>query len=625
MSLPWQLLDLPSLAVGILTRRVRQVRPDDTVLEVHGALRWADHLYTASGGELSAADYAEIAEHGLHHGIGDWIFAGALYDDPSWRRGQFTAYAERVHLDDRLSRLATRMRHCAADFVEAVAGDLARARPDVVGFTTTFMQNVPSLAVARRLKQLLPAVRTVMGGANCDGPMGRALHRNHRFVDYAVRGEGEVAFPALLDHIAAGTPPRDVPGVCWWDGHRPVANAQPAGVVAPGLIPVPDYAAWHRAVEESASRPYLEPQLVLEGARGCWWGEKHQCTFCGLNGSAIGFRSKPAEQLWAEIGEVVRSHRILDLVMVDNIIDMRYFEDLLPRLAASGWDLRVHYEVKSNLKAEQIRRLVEACVVHLQPGIESLNSRVLQLMDKGVSGARNVRTLRDCQQAGATVDWNYLYGFPGEREQDYRPILRQMPALAHLQPPADATRIALERFSPYFERPELGFPHRTPASFYQHVYDLPEAELADLAYLFDTPAQGITGRTEATLHECVRQWRAAHPHSSLLLTGQDTDRYVIHDRRHGWPERDHTLTGWQAAAYHLLEPGRTPAALTRALAEAGHPVPGQDTSAWLRRMLRHGLVFEDGNQYVTLAHPVTPVRVRPDDPIPVPVPVGTSS
>lgn len=38
--------------------------------------------------------------------------------------------------------------------------------------------------------------------------------------------------------------------------------------------------------------------LVLEGARGCWWGEKHHCTFCGLNGSLMKFRSKPPKVLW---------------------------------------------------------------------------------------------------------------------------------------------------------------------------------------------------------------------------------------------------------------------------------------------------------------------------------------
>ncbi|MET9181179.1 hypothetical protein ABZX88_23565 [Kitasatospora aureofaciens] len=118
------------------------------------------------------------------------------------------------------------------------------------------MQNVPSLAVARLLKQRRPAVRTVLGRANCDGPMGAALLRNHRFVDFAVRGEGELAFPALLDHLTAAAPPVDVPGLCWWDGDRPVANPESAAQVPPGLIPAPDYTDWQRALEASLVRTW---------------------------------------------------------------------------------------------------------------------------------------------------------------------------------------------------------------------------------------------------------------------------------------------------------------------------------------------------------------------------------
>ncbi|MFY0580668.1 radical SAM protein [Cystobacter fuscus] len=155
--------------------------------------------------------------------------------------------------------------------------------------------------------------------------------------------------------------------------------------------------------------------------------------------------------------QALERYKTLDVVMVDNIIDLRYFKELLPRIAAADWDLRIHFEVKSNLTSEQIQALRAAGVMHVQPGIESLSSRVLKLMDKGVAGCHNVRVLRDCEAAGLTVSWNYLYGFPGEQPEDYESLIEQMPALVHLQPPSGATRIALERFSPNFERPSLGF------------------------------------------------------------------------------------------------------------------------------------------------------------------------
>src|SRR5512142_331306 len=293
--MPWLALDTPSLAVGILRRRTLDACPSVSVGEYHGGLRWAECLLAADGA-LTPDAYMRIADRGLAHGLGDWVFAGALHDDPAWRLPELRAYARQWECDH---GLAERMRQLAHGFVVDAAREILDTDPDVVGFTTTFMQTVPSLAVARELKRRRPDVRTVFGGASCDGPMGHALHRNHRFVDAVVRGEGELARPALLEHVAAGTAPRDVPGLCWWDGERSVANPEPTGGVPPDLVPVPDYDDWFADLAASPVAEYLSPYLFVEGSRGCWWGEKHQCTFCGLNGSSIAFRSKPAERFWA--------------------------------------------------------------------------------------------------------------------------------------------------------------------------------------------------------------------------------------------------------------------------------------------------------------------------------------
>ncbi|WP_316752584.1 RiPP maturation radical SAM C-methyltransferase [Streptomyces herbicida] len=513
VTMPWHPIDLPSLQVGLLHRLVRQARPADGVTEFHGSLRWAEFLLEHSGGRLRPGDYVAVGSDSIFHGLGDWVFSGVLYDDPDWGVARLRSYAadRDVFIDTALD-----MRPYAAGFIDECAAEVLAAEPDVVGFTTTFMQNVSSLALARELKRRRPELTVVFGGSNCDGPMGHALHRNHRFVDHVVRGEGEYALPALLRHLDAGTPPADVPGLCWWDGDISRANTETRRTVAPADIPSPDYDQWQAALEASLVLGYVHPKLVVEGARGCWWGEKHHCTFCGLNGSSMAFRAKPGERLWDEIDRLVRRHRILDIVTVDNIVDMAYFRDFLPRVVDSGWDLRLHYEVKSNLTPDQLRLLGRSGTVHIQPGIESLGSRVLDLMDKGVSGARNVRTLRECENHSLTCSWNLLYGFPGETAEDYAHVVDQLPALVHLQPPSGAHRIQLERFSPHFTDPGLGFGKRRPAAMYQHVYDLPEDELADLVYLFDTEDAGIGGETENRLKAAVAQWRAGH-HSSRLL------------------------------------------------------------------------------------------------------------
>jgi ribosomal peptide maturation radical SAM protein 1 len=603
--MPWQAIESPSLPLGLL-RACCAAEGLPVPRTYHGGLRWTEFLMAATGGALGPEEYTDIAENGLFHGLGDWVFTGVLHDDPTFGVSTLEEYAATRFLD--IER-AQRMRPLAADFVEIAAAEILEGEPDTVGFTSTFMQNVPSLAVAKRIKELAPEVAIVFGGGNCDGDMGTALHRNYRFVDHVVRGEGEVAFPALLRALDGTAELADVPGLCWWDGGTQRVNDTQRHPVAPGRIPVPDFDDWFAYLETSPVRGYVEPKLVVETARGCWWGEVHHCTFCGLNGSLMEFRSKSPDRAIEELSYLVTRHQVLDVITVDNIIDNTYFRTVLPRIAELDWDLRVHYEVKSNLKPAEIETLRRARVAHVQPGIESLVSPVLKLMDKGVSGLHNVRALRDCESAGLTVSWNWLYGFPGETTADYAEVLRQLPALCHLQPPSGAGRILLERFSPYFRNPALGFPERTSAALYQHVYRLPEHELADLVYLFDTPGRGLTEAEAAELSALVQAWDDLYA-DSYLQRLDEGGAIVLQDRRAKWLNEDIVIDDPDlVAAYHELEQGRTLPALVRRLADAGRQPDPESLRDWVNALLERGLVFTERGGYVALATTAAPVKV----------------
>jgi ribosomal peptide maturation radical SAM protein 1 len=604
-AMPWQAIELPSLPLGLLRASCAEAG-FPVPRAYHGGLRWAEFLMTASDGEIGPGDYVDIAETGLFHGLGDWVFTGVLHDDPDFGVSTLDEYSIRYDIG---IDMAMRMRPYAAEFVELAATELLAGAPDTIGFSTTFMQNVPSLAVAKRVKQLAPEVVIIFGGGNCDGPMGVALHRNYRFVDHVVCGEGEVAFPALLRALDGDADLASVPGLCWWDGETQRVNATEQHPVPPGRIPVPDFDDWFAYLDNSPVRGYVEPKLVVETARGCWWGEVHHCTFCGLNGSLMQFRSKSPDRVLDELSYLVERHQVLDVVTVDNIIDSSYYKTVLPRIAELDWDLRVHYELKSNLKPVEIDTLRRARVAHVQPGIESLSSPVLKLMDKGVSGLHNVRTLRDCESAGLTVSWNWLYGFPGETAANYAGVVGQLPALSHLQPPSSAARILLERFSPHYENPALGFPERSSADLYEHVYRLPEEEKADLVYLFETPHSGLTEAEAAELKAVVDAWRDRYT-DSYLQRLDENGVIVLQDRRANWPHEDIVIDDPDLmAAYDELEHGRTLPALANRLADAGrHPDPDV-LGEWVNTMLARGLLFTERGGYLALATTAAPVKV----------------
>jgi ribosomal peptide maturation radical SAM protein 1 len=593
VHMPWGPIGLPSLALGILRTAARRAGHRVTVRNAN--LDFVD--WVTAKRDFGLADYEFYSESSYFQGAGDWIFSGALYADApdGARTDRFArllvgngATTEQVETTLALHELTPL-------FVADLADAIAALRPDVVGFTTTFQQNTAGLAAARMVKERLPGTVTVFGGANCDGPQGAALHRNFPFLDYVVRGEGELAFPALMSTVEGDGSPSAVPGLCWRDeGGASVANSMAARPLPPGDIVLPDYDGFYERLETSVAARWVEPRLVVEGSRGCWWGEKHHCTFCGLNGSFMEFRSKSPERFLRELLDLARRHQLLDFFVVDNILDMSYFEPVLGKLADGPYDLRLHFEIKSNLRRPQFQALGDSGAVLVQPGIESLSSRVLKLMDKGVTGCQNVRALRDAESTGVSPEWNYLYGFPGETDADYTAVLDQLPMLHHLAPPVSAGRLAVERFSPYFDRPELGFADARPAPQYADTYRLPEAELHDLAYIFTATPRGIGEELAGRLAEAVDGWQAAYPGSRL--TWQQLDGGVLLVSRR--PAYDWTVLRLasepELALFTLLDQPRS-------LSTMEETVGAAVARGLLERWRELGIVFTDGDRYLHVA------------------------
>ena len=277
----------------------------------------------------------------------------------------------------------------------------------VGGFTSTFQQNAASFALARRLKRSQPGIVTVFGGAHFDGEMGQELVRAVDRIDFAVIGEGDETFPRLLGALAAGADLAAVPDLARRvDGQVTVTPHRSAAVRLDDL-PVPDYAEYFQRAEALGILPRIGRRgvwLPIETARGCWWGAKHHCTFCGLNGAAMSFRSKSPERVLDELAGEARRYRCFRFEAVDNIMDPAYITRLFPVLIETETGYRMVLRGESEPEKGAAKIDGTGGVTQLQPGIESLSSNVLRLMRKGVRAIQNVNLLR----------WAHYYDLDGD-------------------------------------------------------------------------------------------------------------------------------------------------------------------------------------------------------------------
>jgi hypothetical protein len=162
-------------------------------------------------------------------------------------------------------------------------------------------------------------------------------------------------------------------------------------------------------------------------------------------------------------------------------------------------------------------------------------------------------------------------------------------------------RIAIERFSPYFNRPELGFGELRPARQYRVNYDLPEEELLGLAYIFEAAPQGIDEGLGDRLRAAVDRWQREYHLSRLSYVDLGTEIVLVsHRRSFDWSvlRLDDPV---EVAAFRLLDQPHRPAVLAHKLAADGAD-PARVTEAavaeLLDRWVRLGLLFTDDGQFV---------------------------
>lgn len=490
---PFARLDMPHLGVELLAASARAAGHRVSVLYAGFSLaaEIGEHTYHALSEAISPAMF------------GERVFAEAAWGCPPLGRdaASLDGLEHRVFLPEGevvIARaLLERVAACVLDWLDRLTAAIVAAGPAVVGLSSTFEQNGASIALLSRIKAASPQTVCVIGGANCAGPMAAGLLALSPALDHAFSGESEDAFAALLTDLR--------------EGRRPATRL----VVCPrnerlDELPRPDLRAW-LAQRRAWRGTDGESELLLpfETSRGCWWGQVRHCTFCGV--ADMRYRKRSPDRIIEDLGVLLESFPSRRVHMVDDIMPHDYFQTLLPRLRAELPRVRLFYEQKSNLTLTQVRRLVDAGVTIVQPGIEALSSALLRRMDKGVLARQNVATLRYARAASLRLVWNLLHDFPGDCADDYAAYPELIPLMTHLNPPQCFARLYLVRFSPYHSDPAAhGVSRLRPAAGYAAV--LPEgADASAVAFYFDGDYDSALRNAPeqmARIHREVAAWRA---------------------------------------------------------------------------------------------------------------------
>ncbi|MFC1975626.1 RiPP maturation radical SAM C-methyltransferase [Chloroflexota bacterium] len=316
------------------------------------------------------------------------------------------------------------------------------------------------------------------------------------------------------------------------------------------------------------------------------------------------YRSKSASRALDELIELGHKYPDCRIQAVDNILNMQYFKDFVPNLVKQNLQLELFFEVKANLKKEQLRQLREAGVIWIQPGLESLDSSMLKRMRKGVRALQNIQLLKWCKELDITPFWNIIWGFPGESPEVYQQMAQLVPLLTHL-PPGGFSTVRLDRFSPNFvAAKQLGFTNVAPYPAYHYIYPFDSQTIANLAYFFVyqyREPQDVKNYTQP-LADQLKTWNKVYSQNDLLWL--DRDPYLlIFDFRPIARKSLIVLTGPSRLLYLACDTTQPISRLQQLLQKhtGKEEVPSQEVKILLKPLLDQGLMIAEDNAYLSLA------------------------
>ncbi|MFI9562622.1 RiPP maturation radical SAM C-methyltransferase [Streptomyces rishiriensis] len=601
VNMPFADWNRPSFALSQLAGLIGKEYTERATAEVHYlnvdfAKYFGVDTYEAISGDMTH----------LYSGVGEWLFRhiafpdepdnsdsyfGRFYREPAWESFREDLKQRREGIEAFLAGLIDRY-------------DLASA--DVVGLTTMFAQTVPAIALAKMIKDRNPEAVILLGGSNVETTMGAVLAAEVPCLDYVFSGPSLVSFGQFLDHLLAGRK-TDMPQI---QGVISRANCMlPQVRMGVGrdrdindYVPL-DYdgfVAAMRNAEEVVAEGKLEPTLFFETSRGCWWGARSHCTFCGLNDETIGFRQMDPDLAVRQFEWLFSFHpEFKNYMCTDYILPRNYPTEVFPRIDAPD-DASVFYEIKVPVSVPHMQALAKARVNRVQAGIEAVNSQMLKQLGKGTTAFQSLQFMKLCLQYGVHPEWNLLVGAPQEPEEMYSKYERDFPALVHLTPPTGAFFIRFDRFSPYFnQRLDYGLDLR-PMDFYPLVFPFEPQQLDQLAYFFSdhgpAPYAVTALKWYPTLQRVVADWQARwdgaeRPRLALV---QDGDKTFIEDTRLGTAQRIPV----DAHMMSLLRALNAPRRLDQLTTPDG--MSETELSEMLDLLRRHRILFEEDGRFLSL-------------------------
>lgn len=342
--------------------------------------------------------------------------------------------------------------YCAKNnvYIDYYVEQILKEDVQLAGFSVNIASLYMSIDFAKRLKMRNCDIKIVFGGPLFINKSYINGILNDGIVDTVIIGEGEHSICRLAESIDKYNDISKVSGIAFKKNNSIIVT-EPSPLVDLDSLPFLDF-------KDLALTDYDDPRHIsLMTSRGCI----RRCFFCSDASCWSGYRAMSGERIFQEVAYQKNMHTnighfdFLDLEFNGNTQSLIKFCELMIKNP-----LDIHWNanmiVRPEMTQDVIEKMARADCEHIIFGIESGSERVLKMMNKHYKIADADRIIRQMHEAGICVTTNFMFGFPGETEEDFAQTLdflrRNAKFLDRCYP--SRTYFALEEFSYVYNHPQ---------------------------------------------------------------------------------------------------------------------------------------------------------------------------
>lgn len=297
--------------------------------------------------------------------------------------------------------------------------NIVNSKAKIIGFSVNAASRLSSILLAKHLKALDKGLIIVFGGPLFFEEKFIDSVLSEDSVDIVVYGEGEISFCELVKLIEAQRDISSCQGIAFKKDDCLVNTGDRKSLIDLNTLPFLDF------VDLPLSDYDDSQHIPLMSSRGC----VQRCVFCSSRIFWPGYRSMSGERIFREIEYHKRREGKLNpnLGHVDFLDllfngDMRALINFCDLMKEAKLDIywTANMIIRSEMTLDVIRKMKEAGCEHVIFGIESGSQHVLNLMKKNYRIEDADRIIRYMHEVGIVVTCNFMFGFPGETEEDFQ-------------------------------------------------------------------------------------------------------------------------------------------------------------------------------------------------------------